>query len=195
MAASEERLRARMAEARRNRGKLIAAATEAFAAGSRPVHLEAIARAAGVGIGTLYRHFPTRAALVEAVYLDQVDRLQTAARVLLDEHPPDVAFRMWTSSFLDWAATKHGMGETLREVVDKEAPVAGDMRSRLVALVSDFLGAGARSGSFRADVDASDVAGLLAGVLIVAGAQRPHAERMLQIIAEGIRDPAAGAVE
>jgi AcrR family transcriptional regulator len=83
------------AHARRNREKLIAVARAAFAAADDTVPLEAIAREAGVGIGTLYRHFPTREALVEAVYGAELDEVATSAPALLDRFPPDVALRAW----------------------------------------------------------------------------------------------------
>ncbi|WP_026924785.1 TetR/AcrR family transcriptional regulator [Glycomyces arizonensis] len=184
-----ERPRARIAEARRNRQRLIQVATRAFATAEGTVPLESIAKDAGVGIGTLYRHFPKREDLVEAVYLDQMERLRTSAEELLAEHRPAEALRLWTSSFLDWVATKHSMIDTVRAVVASGRLDYGGMREQLIAVVSRFLEAGATAGDLRTDVDAADVAATLAGVLTVAGApeQRPQAERMLGIIVDGLR--------
>jgi AcrR family transcriptional regulator len=185
--------RARAAEARRNRQNLVAVATRAFASGDRRVPLDAIAKEAGVGIGTLYRHFPTREALVEAVYHDQVERLRTGAEELLAAHPPARALRLWMDLFADWAATKHGMIETLRAIVSSGRIDFGRMRAELVAIVRTFLDAGAAAGDIRSDVDASDVGATLAGILAVAGApeQRDQATRMLNLLMDGLRPPAA----
>jgi AcrR family transcriptional regulator len=184
-----ERPRARVAEARRNRQNLIAAATRAFASGDEHVPLEAIAKDAGVGIGTLYRHFPKREALVEAVYEDQVERLSASARELLAQHPPAGAFRSWMTVFTDWAATKHGMADTLRALMSSGRIESGRMRAQLIEIVSLFLNAGAAAGDLRSDVGAADVAAILAGVLVVAGApdQRAQAARMLNLVLDGLR--------
>ena len=181
--------RARVAEARRNRQSLIAAATRAFASGRSHVPLDAIAREAGVGIGTLYRHFPTRQALVEAVYHDQVVRLRVGAQHLLVTHPPAEAFRLWMDLFSDWAATKHGMIDTLRTAAATGGVGMGDMRAELTDVVRTFLDAGAAEGDIRPDVDAADVSAILAGVLAVVGApdQRDRARRILDLITDGLR--------
>jgi AcrR family transcriptional regulator len=184
-----ERPRARIAEARRNRQNLIAAATRAFASEGEQVPLEAIAKDAGVGIGTLYRHFPNREALVEAVYEDSVERLAASANELLAVHSPAEAFRSWMAVFTDWAATKHGMIDTLRALMSSGRVEHGLMRAQLVNIVSLFLSAGAAAGDLRTDVAAEDVAATLAGVLAVAGApgQRAQAGRMLDIVLNGLR--------
>ncbi|MEU8709205.1 TetR/AcrR family transcriptional regulator [Streptomyces sp. NPDC048565] len=185
--------RARVAEARRNRRKLIAVATRAFASGERRVPLDAIAREAGVGIGTLYRHFPTREALVEAVYRDRTERLRTGAEELLAAHPPARALRLWMDLFAEWAVTKHGMIETLRAVVASGKLEYGRMREELVEVVRMLLDAGVAAGDIRADADASDVGATLAGILAVAGApeQRDQAARMLDLLRDGLRPSAA----
>src|SRR5690242_11942221 len=93
-------------DAKRNRERLLAAATEAFKGAESQVSLEAIAREAGVGIGTLYRHFRTREALVEAIYLSELDRLLAGAGKLLTERPPDLALRAWMDRFAAWTDGK-----------------------------------------------------------------------------------------
>ena len=181
--------RGRVAQARRNRVALIAAATRSFSRGARRVSLESIADEAGVGIGTLYRHFPTREALVEAVYRDQVERLHEGARELLAVHPPAVSLRLWMDLFMEWAATKHGMVDTLRVVVSSGALEFDQMRAELTAAVDDFLRAGDVAGDLRADVDPADVAATLAGILLVAGEpdQRTQAARMLDLLMDALR--------
>jgi AcrR family transcriptional regulator len=183
------RPRARVAEAQRNQRTLLEAATRIFATATAPVALETIARDAGVGIGTLYRHFPTREALVEAVYRDQVEKLETAALELLGTHPPAAAFRLWMDAFLNWAVTKHGMVDALRSAVSTGRIGPNEMRSGLVSIVSLFLARGVDEGDMRSDIDAADVAATLAGILAVASApdQRAQAGRMLTLVADGLR--------
>jgi len=106
--------RALRADAQRNRERLLAVAARAFSAEGPEVTLESVAREAGVGIGTLYRHFPTREALVEAAYRNELTRLCEAAGELLAAEPPDLATRAWMDRFIDYMATKRGMAEALR---------------------------------------------------------------------------------
>src|SRR5206468_1162115 len=101
-------------DARRNRESLVAAARAAFAAADDTVPIESIARDAGVGVGTLYRHFPTREALVEAVYAAELDDVAASAPALLQQFPPDVALRAWMDRYARFVATKRGMLDTLR---------------------------------------------------------------------------------
>src|SRR5437867_10457032 len=101
------------ADAQRNREKLLSAATDAFAADGEDLALETIAARAGVGIGTLYRHFPNRDALIVAAYEHEVDALCAAAADLLEALPADEALRAWVERFADYMATKRGMGTAL----------------------------------------------------------------------------------
>lgn len=178
--------RARVAEARRNRATLLAVASRAFASGEDRIPLDGIAKEAGVGIGTLYRHFPTREALVEAVYHDQVDRLKIGAEQLLAAHPPAEAFRRWMDLFADWAATKHGMIDGLRSAVASGAVGMAEMRAELTTVIRSFLEAGAGAGDLRVDANAEDVSALLAGVLSVAG-NPGQVKRMLDLVTDGLR--------
>src|SRR5438270_5365125 len=109
--------RTERADAQRNRKRLVEVARAAFTSGAGKVSLEAIAKEAGVGIGTLYRHFPTREALVEAVYLAERGRLCDAADELLAEHPPERALRTWMDRFADYIATKREMADALRALI------------------------------------------------------------------------------
>src|SRR6201997_5400778 len=106
-------------DARRNREKLLEVATAAFAAADgRAVSLESIARDAGVGIGTLYRHFPNREALVEAIYRTELAEVAGAAAELLKRHPPRAALRRWMDRYAGFVAAKRGMAESLRALFD-----------------------------------------------------------------------------
>src|ERR1041385_3209822 len=107
--------RTERADAQRNRKRLVEVARQAFTSGGK-VSLEAIAREAGVGIGTLYRHFPTREALVEAVYWTERTNLCDSAAELLAQEPPDRALRLWMDRFAGYVATKREMADALRDL-------------------------------------------------------------------------------
>jgi AcrR family transcriptional regulator len=174
-------------DARRNRERLLAAARAAFATGE-PVTLEAVAAAAGVGIGTLYRHFPGREALVEAVYRSEVDRLQTSADELLAAHPPDRALRAWMDGFAEWIATKRGMVETLRALTSSRTIERSEIRDRLTETIQRLLDAGIETGSLRDDVRARDVLASVTGVFLASGNdQQAQTARMLDLLIDGLR--------
>ncbi|RJK94318.1 TetR/AcrR family transcriptional regulator [Vallicoccus soli] len=186
------------ADARRNRERLLRVAVRALSQPGRDVPLEDIAREAGVGIGTLYRHFPTREALVEAAYRDEVERLAAAAGELLAEHPPDVALRHWMDRFVDYMTTKRGMADALRAVVAGGGDPYAVSRERLHAAVEQILGAAAAAGALRADVGPEDVLKAVSGVSLVTGdpaspgapgspAQREQAGRLLDLLLDGLR--------
>jgi AcrR family transcriptional regulator len=182
---SERPLRA---DAQRNRDRLLEVAAHAFAAGEDPT-LEAIAREAGVGIGTLYRHFPTREALVEAAYRNELARLCDAAEDLLRTHPPEAALRLWMDRFVDYMTTKRGMKEALRAVMASGANPFAHSRDRLVEALDVLLRAGVEAGTLRPDADATDLLAGLSGVSLAAGepAQRPQAGRLLDLLVDGLR--------
>jgi AcrR family transcriptional regulator len=177
------------ADAVRNRDTLLAAATRAFAAAETEPSMRAIARDAGVGIATLYRHFPTREALVDAVYRDQVHRLTHGARDLLLRLPPAEAMRRWMDLFGDWLATKHGMTDTLLAMIEAGEIPHTETREELLAAITVILDAGSAAGDLRTDVSAEDIAASLIGIFTVAGrpGQRAQAERLLNILMNGLR--------
>ncbi|WP_413600286.1 TetR/AcrR family transcriptional regulator [Curtobacterium sp. Curtsp57] len=188
-AEQQRRPRARIAEARRNRQTLLDTATRLFAEGTGPVALETIARAAGVGIGTLYRHFPTRETLVEAVTLDQMAHLRETSTTLLATRQPVEAFREWLGAFARWSRTKHGMLDTLSKIMTTGNLDAGSLRATLTATVGLFLDAGIQDGTFRDDVPAGDIAALLASTLVThsAEAQQDQLDRLLHLIVDSLR--------
>ncbi|MBS2532173.1 TetR/AcrR family transcriptional regulator [Catenulispora sp. NF23] len=177
------------ADAARNRQTLLAAATRVFAGSDDEPSMREIARAAGVGVGTLYRHFPTREALVDAVYQDQVGRLTTGARELLAEHPPAEALRRWMDLFAQWLATKHGMTDTLLAMVDTGEISLAHTRRELLTAIGTILDAGAEAGQIRADVRAEDVSSAILGLLAVAGKREDteQAARLLDLLMDGLR--------
>jgi AcrR family transcriptional regulator len=177
------------ADARQNRDRLIKAAREAFASGES-VALEAIAESAGVGIGTLYRHFPKREALVEAVYRDQIEDLRAGARSLLASRAPADALRAWMDLFGDWAAAKRGMVQTLATMRSSGALDFGASRREIEAIIATLLAAGAAGGELRADIDPADLRSLLAGIL-AAASDREQAARLFDLAVGALRTGAA----
>jgi AcrR family transcriptional regulator len=177
------------ADAQRNRDRLLAAAVALFSEAGEDVSLEAIAKRAGVGIGTLYRHFPTRDALLEAAYRNEVTHLSDAADQLLAEHPPDEALALWMDRFVDYATTKRGMKDALRAVVASGGNPFAHSRDRMVEALDLLLRAGAEAGTLRPDADATDLLTGLSGVSLAAGepAQRAQAGRLLDLLVDGLR--------
>ncbi|MEV4623510.1 TetR/AcrR family transcriptional regulator [Asanoa sp. NPDC049573] len=180
--------RALRADARRNRDRLLAAAVSAFARDTDAT-LDAIAKEAGVGIGTLYRHFPTRESLVEAAYRNELGRLCDAAPELGATLPPDRAVRAWMDRFVDYLATKRGMATALRAVIASGGDPYAESRGRLLAAITPLLDAGVAAGTIRSGVDPLDVLVALNGVSLAAGSpeQREQAGRLLDLLMDGLR--------
>ncbi len=181
------------ADAQRNRAKVLDAAVRAFSRGGPEVTLEAIAKDAGVGIGTLYRHFPTREALVEAAYRNELARLCDAVPELLLAEPPDRATRLWMDRFVDYMTTKRGMADALRAVIASGGNPFAQSRDRLLAAITALLEAGAAAGTLRLDVRPADVLASLSGVSLVTvdPAQPDQARRILDLLMDGLRYRAA----
>jgi AcrR family transcriptional regulator len=190
-AGSHAASRAMRADARRNRERLLEAALRAFSSGEE-VTLETIASQAGVGIGTLYRHFPTREALVEAVYRSELARLRDTAGELLASLTPDAALRAWMDGFADYVTAKHGMAETLRAIAATGTISPAQTQQTLTATIKSLLDAGAAAGTLRGDVAAEDVLASMTGICLVAGTpgQRAQARRLLDLLMDGLRAPA-----
>ena len=158
------------ADAQRNREKLLAAATEAFAEEGEDVALESVAARAGVGIGTLYRHFPSRDALVVAAYQHEVDSLCAAAEDLLGPQPADAALRAWAERFADYVATKRSMGtRCARPCRSSDSSAFAETRERILGALRLLLDAGAADGTLRADVDPEDVMRVINAHLVPPG--------------------------
>jgi AcrR family transcriptional regulator len=165
---------------------LLEVATAAFAAADgRPVSLESIARDAGVGIGTLYRHFPNRQALVEAIYRTELAEVAAAAEQLLKRHPPKTALRRWMDRYASFVAAKRGMAETLHAIFESGAMEPTQTRDSLVGALDMLLRAGADDGSLRSDVQADDVVSSLIGVMLVSGSPA-QTGRLLDLLVAGV---------
>lgn len=188
---ADEKLQTQRADAVRNRELLLTAASKTFAAAEAFPSMRAIAREARVGIATLYRHFPSREALVEAVYEHQVQRLTRGADELLQQFPPEEALRRWMNLFGEWMATKHGMTETLLAMIDGGELSQAQTRTELLAAIGRLLEAGRALGTLRADVSATDIATGLLGILAVAGRpeQREQAQRLMDLLMDAMKHP------
>jgi AcrR family transcriptional regulator len=180
---------AERSDARRNRERLLETATAAFAAAQgRPVSLESIAREAGVGIGTLYRHFPHREALVEAIYRTELAEVAAAAGQLLRRHPPKTALRRWMDRYAGFVAAKRGMVESLPAIFASGALEPSQTRDSIVGAVEMLLAAGADDATLRADVQADDVVSSLIGIFLASGSP-DQTGRMLDLLVAGIAAP------
>ena len=161
----------------------------AFSHDGPDVTLESIAADAGVGIGTLYRHFPTREALIEAAYRSELARLCAGVPELIQTLPADVALRTWMDRFIDYLATKRGMAEALRRVIASGGNPFAESRKSLLEAIGSLLKAGAAQGEIRGDIDPADVMFGISGVSLVAGEpeQRDQAGRLLDLLLDGLR--------
>jgi AcrR family transcriptional regulator len=176
------------ADAQRNREHLIATAAEVFASG-QTTSLDAIAKRAGVGSGTLYRHFPTREDLVEEVYRDQIRPLRDDARALLATEQPAQALHAWMHRFAEWAGERRGICEALVAMSASGRFGTGPVCDEVQGVLGMVLKAGAAAGELRSDIDPADVGAILAGVLSVAGGpeQYTQLDRLLTVVVDGLR--------
>lgn len=178
------------ADAQQNHDRLLAVAAEAFARDGTGASLRAIAQEAGVGIGTLYRRFPHREALVEAVYRNEVAGLCAAAGELLDGSTAVEALRAWMERFVDFMDAKHGMADALRGVLaseDDRMHTRGLLRDALKTL----LDAGLDEGVISPGLDPYDVLMALGGVTLIAE-RRETALRLVDLLINGLRSRTAG---
>lgn len=186
------------ADARRNRDKLVAIAAGAFAEHGVDTSLEDIARRAGVGIGTLYRHFPSREHLVEVVYRREVDLLCAASVDLSRRLPPEQALAQWLQLMVGYAATKRGMLDSLRILFDANCEIFKDSPNRIAGALETLIAAAAAEGTIRSDVAASDVLQALSGIYSAPATPdwEARSRRVVALILDGLRwgAPNAGGV-
>jgi AcrR family transcriptional regulator len=174
------------ADAQRNRDRLLVAATQAFADQGEDVALETVAERAGVGIGTLYRHFPTRTDLIEAVYVEEVDALCRSAADLSDEAPWD-ALVGWLQRFIGYVATKHALAEELFAVADRDSEVFQTCRGAFYGAGEPLLRRAQEAGEVRPDVTIDDVVKMVGGIAKIQGADAATVERILSVALDGLR--------
>jgi AcrR family transcriptional regulator len=182
------------ADARRNYERLLTAAAEAFAEhGADDASLEEIARRAGVGIGTLYRHFPTRQALLEAVYRDQVEAVRARAEELLASETPGEALADWLRVLVAFSSTKRSLTSALLESFGKDSELLSSCSATICGAADTLLARAQEAGVVREDADARDLIRLVHAVNIAtqhAPADPGQSDRLLGLILDGLRPQA-----
>jgi len=173
-------------DARENRARILDVARAALAEDG-DTSLNQIAQKAGVGPGTLYRHFPTREALVLAVYQLDVDKLIDAVPGLLAELPPLEALRRWTTDLVAAMRKKHGLGDALISIARQSTTESA--YGPVIAAISQLLSAGQRDGTIRADADPADFLQLTGALWRAASGPQDRSQPMLGLILDGLRAP------
>jgi AcrR family transcriptional regulator len=182
-------MRAPRADATRNRERLLEVAADAFARDGVEASLEGIAKTAGVGIGTLYRHFPTRDALMEAVYRHNLDVLIADAEKLAANLPPLAALDEFTQRFVAYVATKKGLATHLKTVLGSDSELFTESQQRMQATVRGLVDAAVASGEIRPDADAEDLVRGLAGVCMTSDMSQTQEQpcRIARLLIDGLR--------
>jgi AcrR family transcriptional regulator len=178
--------RPKRADARRNYEKVLAAAREAFAEGGEATALEDIARRAGVGIGTLYRHFPNRQALLEAVYVDEVEAMCRSAAEL-DGSDPWEALNRWFERFIAYIGTKRALAAELSNYLEQDAPLFQVCRTSLFEAGEPLLTSAQESGVVRPDVSIGEVIQMVVGIAKIPAKDPTQNEHILRIALDGLR--------
>ena len=175
------------ADARRNYERLVAAAREEFGLRAHDAAIDDIAKRAGVGIGTLYRHFPRRIDLVEAVYAEEIDRL--IATVDEAEEIPDAyaGLARWLQAYARYATNKRSLLKELQEAFERDPSLRLQMRERLVAVATQVLGRAQVAGVVRRDVSGDDLLHLVGGICMSVTATPEQNERLLDVVLAGLR--------
>jgi AcrR family transcriptional regulator len=177
------------ADAQRNRDVLLEAAKAAFAQVGPEASLEEIARRADVGIGTLYRHFPTRDAIVEAVYRREVQQLADAAPRLAESLAPAEALRAWMRVFVDYIAAKKVIAPALKSLVGADSALYADSSARISGAIGVLVERARASGDIRPDADPADLLRALVGFAYVNSAPdwEASARRLIDLLIDGLR--------
>ncbi len=178
--------RPRRADALRNYEKLVAAAREAFTQDGTSASLEEIARCAQVGIGTLYRHFPNRQTLLEAVYVDEVEALCQSATELAELDPWD-ALVAWLHRFVGYLATKQALAQELFNYVDRDATVFQTCRSGLFAAGEPLLERAQRAQVVRGDTDLREIIQMVGGIARIPSTPPEEIDHILEVALDGLR--------
>jgi AcrR family transcriptional regulator len=177
--------RPKRADARRNYDKLVEAARAVFTAEGTSAPLEDVAQRAGVGIGTLYRHFPSRQALLEAVYLEEVQTIAQAAGELSDL-PPWEALSQWLHQYVGFAATKRALTEALLET-DRDSDVLLACRTAILSAGDALVERAQAAGAIRPDTSFGDIARMVSGIAMVPTRDAEQKQRLLELALDGLR--------
>ncbi len=178
--------RPKRADARRNYEKVLTAARDAFREGGEATSLEEIARRAGVGIGTLYRHFPNRQALLEALYAGEVDKLSRSAAEL-DGEDPWQALSAWFDRFIAYLATKRALADELLNYMDKDAPLFQACRASMFAAGEPLLKRAQEAGAVRSDIEFGEILQMVMGIGKVPTADPAQTAHLVRIALDGLR--------
>lgn len=180
-------------DGQRNRENLLKVAKAAFTAGEVDIPLDEVARRAGVGIGTLYRHFPNRDALIEAVYRAELDSLADAAPILAAQHPPVEALRAWMRLFVDYIAAKLVIAPALNGLAGGTGALYAQSGTVLQDAIEKLMAAAVASGDISADIEPVDLLRALAGVSNYAAGPgwETSAKRLVDILIAGSRASAS----
>jgi AcrR family transcriptional regulator len=178
--------RPKRADARRNYEKVLAAAREAFAEGGESTALEEIARRAGVGIGTLYRHFPNRQALLEALYVDEVEEVCRSAAEL-DGTDPWEALTGWFEGFIGYLATKRALAAELLNYLDQDAALFQVCRASLFEAGEPLLKRAQEAGVVRPDVNIGEVIQMVVGIAKIPASDPAQTEHIVRVALDGLR--------
>jgi AcrR family transcriptional regulator len=178
--------RPKRADALRNYEKVVAAARDAFAEGGSSTSLEEVARRADVGIGTLYRHFPNRQALLEAVYVGEVEEMCRSAADLAGQ-PPWEAFIAWLHRFVGYMATKQALAQELLNYVDRDADLFKSCRASLYAAGGPLLERAQEARVVRADTDFGEVIQMVGGIAKIPAGDPAQINHILDIALDGLR--------
>jgi AcrR family transcriptional regulator len=195
---SDKAARRPRADGLRNRERVLEAAKAVFSSAGADGSLEAVARHAGVGIGTLYRHFPTREALFEAVYRREVEQLVELAAQLQAEATPVDAMRRWMHANVEFVATKKGMSAALAVAAHSSSELAAYTLDRLTRALGDLLGRAVETGAIRADVTAEDLLRALVGMCYTQDKPgwQVNVLRLVDVFVDGLRrQPGMGSSE
>jgi AcrR family transcriptional regulator len=165
---------------------VLTAARQAFAEGGESTALEEIARRAGVGIGTLYRHFPNRQALLEALYVKEVEEITRSASTLEDADPWH-ALNDWLERVLGYLATKRALAHELLDYLDPDAPLFTECRGVLFSAGEPLLKRAQDAGVVRSDVDFSDVLHMVGGISRMTVSEPGQVEHVLHVALDGLR--------
>ena len=177
------------ADARRNRERVMAAARDAFAANGERATLDDIARRAGVGPGTLYRHFPDRETLLESVYRDEIEALCARTKGLAEHYPPREALAEWLRLQFDYIKTKRGLGTAVKQMLGTDNDTMRLCKDAMRGAVGDLLRRAQASGDIREEVEPTDVLRLVHGVVMATESDPDSAERLLGYVLDGLRPP------
>ncbi|GAB0114840.1 TetR/AcrR family transcriptional regulator [Acidisoma sp. C75] len=179
------------ADGLRNRERLLEAAKDAFAELGAEASLDEIARRAGVGIGTLYRNFPNRDAILAEVYRRAVEQLAEAARQLLAEYPPDEALHRWMRLFLEYVATKKVLASALNTLVGGTAELYAASGPLILGAMTELVGRATASGVIRADTEPMDLLHALVGFAYtnIGADWLATSERLVDLLMAGLRRP------